>query len=45
MVNLPPEQQNERRDRGAILSFDEMVAVALALLGVGAVLWWGNGPG
>jgi hypothetical protein len=44
MVNLPPEQ-NERRDRGAILSFDEMVAVALALLGVGAVLWWGMGRG
>jgi hypothetical protein len=42
MVNLPPDQ-NDRRDRPGILSFDEMVAVVLALLGIGTVLWWGMG--
>ena len=39
MVNLPPDQ-NERRDRDQILSFDELLAVVLALLGVGTILWW-----
>jgi hypothetical protein len=39
MVNLPPDQ-NERRDRDQILSFDELLAVVLALLGIGTILWW-----
>ncbi len=39
MVNLPPDQ-NERRDREQILSFDELLAVVLALLGIGTILWW-----
>lgn len=40
MVNLPPDQ-NERRDRDQILTFDELLAVVLALLGIGSILWWG----
>ena len=36
MVNLPPDQ-NERRDREQILSFDELLAVVLALLGIGTI--------
>jgi len=39
MVNLPPDQ-NDRRDRDAILTFDELLAVVLALLGIGTILWW-----
>jgi hypothetical protein len=39
MVNLPPDQ-NDRRDRDQILSFDELLAVVLALLGIGTILWW-----
>jgi hypothetical protein len=39
MVNLPPDQ-NERRDRDQILSFDELLAIVLALLGIGTILWW-----
>jgi len=44
MVNLPPDQ-NEQRDRDPILSFDELLAVVLALLGIGAILWWGMSRG
>ena len=39
MVNLPPDQNN-RRDRDQILSFDELLAVVLALLGIGTIIWW-----
>jgi hypothetical protein len=39
MVNLPPDQ-NDRRHRDQILSFDELLAVVLALLGIGTILWW-----
>ena len=39
MVNLPPDQ-NERRDRDQILSFDELLAVVLALVGIGTIFWW-----
>ncbi len=41
MVNLPPDQ-NERRNRDQILSFDELLAVVLALLGIGAIFFWGT---
>lgn len=40
MVNLPPDQ-NESRRRDRILDFDELLAVVLALLGIGSILWWG----
>jgi len=40
MVNLPPDS-DERRRRDHILDFDELLAVVLALLGIGAILWWG----
>ncbi len=40
MVNLPPDSDDRRR-RDDILSFDELLAVVLALLGIGAILWWG----
>ncbi|MGF1568750.1 MAG: S-layer homology domain-containing protein [Nodosilinea sp.] len=42
MVNLPPDPNDSRR-RDQILSFDELLAVVLALLGIGAILWWGMG--
>lgn len=40
MVNLPPDSDESRR-RDRILDFDELLAVVLAFLGIGAVLWWG----
>lgn len=42
MVNLPPDP-NEQRRRDRILDFDELLAVVLALLGIGTILWWGMG--
>jgi S-layer homology domain len=44
MVNLPPESEERRRDRGvpsAPLSFDECVAVGVAFLAIGGILLWG----
>lgn len=51
MVNLPPDQPNpsdsvrsvdESSPRGnRILDFDELLAVVLAFIGIGSVLWWG----
>ncbi len=40
MVNLPPDPNDSRR-RDRILDFDELLAVVLALLGIGSILWWG----
>lgn len=51
MVNLPPDPPNPSdasrrggdrpsRDR-RILDFDELLAVVLAFLGIGSILWWG----
>ncbi len=51
MVNLPPDQPNPpnpiRPDGGPsprgnrILDFDELLAVVLAFVGIGSILWWG----
>lgn len=51
MVNLPPDPTNpsdasrrggDRPSRdGRILEFDELLAVVLAFLGIGSILWWG----
>ncbi|MFQ4138664.1 S-layer homology domain-containing protein [Nodosilinea sp. PGN35] len=51
MVNLPPDPPNPsdaRRPGGEtsprerrILEFDELLAVVLAFLGIGSILWWG----
>ncbi|MBE9157373.1 S-layer homology domain-containing protein [Nodosilinea sp. LEGE 06152] len=51
MVNLPPDQPNspdpsrpagESSPRGnRILDFDELLAVVLAFVGIGSILWWG----
>ena len=50
MVNLPPDQPDQpdrRRGDGAwprenrILDTDELLAVVLAFLGIGSILWWG----
>lgn len=51
MVNLPPDQPNspdpnrpagEPSPRGnRILDFDELLAVVLAFVGIGSILWWG----
>lgn len=40
MVNLPPES-NDRPPSGPMRDNDEMIAVAIAFLAVGAILWWG----
>ncbi len=46
MVNLPPDQPTpttppEPRGNDRILEFDELLAVVLAFLGIGSILWWG----
>ncbi|TVQ13646.1 MAG: S-layer homology domain-containing protein [Leptolyngbya sp. DLM2.Bin27] len=46
MVNLPPDQpspapQPEARRPDRILEFDELLALVLAFLGIGSILWWG----
>ncbi len=46
MVNLPPDQPNptnppEPRHRDRMLGSDELLAVVLAFLGIGSILWWG----
>ncbi|MGG6238965.1 S-layer homology domain-containing protein [Nodosilinea sp. AN01ver1] len=51
MVNLPPDQPNQpdpiRPATGSpsqgnrILDFDELLAVVLAFVGIGSILWWG----
>lgn len=50
MVNLPPDQPNpttspEPRQRDRILEFDELLALVLAFLGIGSILWWGLSRG
>lgn len=40
MVNLPPESEEQRRDRNP-LSFEEFVALIVAFLAVGSILLWG----
>jgi hypothetical protein len=50
MVNLPPEQPNptnqpDSRRRDRILDFDELLALVLAFLGIGSILWWGLSRG
>lgn len=40
MVNLPPDS-NEQRSRDRDLNFDEIVALIVVFLSLGAVLWWG----
>ncbi|MGF1519482.1 MAG: S-layer homology domain-containing protein [Nodosilinea sp.] len=46
MVNLPPDQPSsttspEPRRQVRILEFDELLALVLAFLGIGSILWWG----
>ncbi|NEQ46847.1 MAG: S-layer homology domain-containing protein [Leptolyngbya sp. SIOISBB] len=41
MVNLPPPEPNEQPPAGQRRDNDEAIAVAIALLSVGAILWWG----
>ncbi|MGB3202479.1 MAG: S-layer homology domain-containing protein, partial [Nodosilinea sp.] len=53
MVNFPPDQPNsaeptrpvgESSPQGnRILEFDELLAVVLAFIGIGSILWWGIG--
>lgn len=48
MVNLPPEQptptpEPDSRRRDQILDFDELLALVLAFIGIGSILWWGLG--
>ncbi|MBE9138430.1 S-layer homology domain-containing protein [Nodosilinea sp. LEGE 07088] len=50
MVNLPPEQphpttQPDSGRRDQILDFDELLALVLAFLGIGSILWWGLSRG
>lgn len=40
MVNLPPESEEQRRDRNS-LSFEEFVALIVAFLAIGSILLWG----
>lgn len=41
MVNLPPPEPNDRQPVGRPRDNDEAIAVTIALLSVGAILWWG----
>ncbi|WP_017300906.1 S-layer homology domain-containing protein [Nodosilinea nodulosa] len=53
MVNLPPDQPGQPNQpdasrpvgggspRDRILDFDELLALVLAFLGIGSILWWG----
>lgn len=41
MVNLPPPEPNEQPPSTQRRDNDEAIAVAIALLSVGAILWWG----
>ncbi|MGD1861072.1 MAG: S-layer homology domain-containing protein [Leptolyngbyaceae cyanobacterium] len=41
MVNLPPPESNDRPPSGPLRDNDEAIAVAIAFLAVGAILWWG----
>ncbi|MGB3309129.1 MAG: S-layer homology domain-containing protein [Nodosilinea sp.] len=53
MVNLPPDQPNpsdpsrpadaSSSQGNRILDFDELLALVLAFLGIGSILWWGLG--
>lgn len=40
MVNLPPDQ-NEGRSSGPLRDKDEAIAIAIAFLSIGTILWWG----
>ena len=41
MVNLPPPEPNDQQPTGQSRDNDEAIAIAIALLSVGAILWWG----
>ncbi|RZM76640.1 S-layer homology domain-containing protein [Leptolyngbya iicbica] len=41
MVNLPPPESNDQQPAGQSRDNDEAIAIAIALLSVGAILWWG----
>ncbi|MEM9768640.1 MAG: S-layer homology domain-containing protein [Cyanobacteria bacterium P01_D01_bin.71] len=41
MVNLPPPESNDRPPSGPLRDNDEAIAVAIAFLSIGAILWWG----
>jgi hypothetical protein len=41
MVNLPPPESNDQQPTGQPRDNDEAIAIAIALLSVGAILWWG----
>lgn len=51
MVNLPPDSPDRRPSTGAgesrnrIRDSDELLAVVLAFLGIGSILWWGLSRG
>jgi hypothetical protein len=40
MVNLPPDP-NDRQPPGHLRDHDEAIAIAIAFLSVGTILWWG----
>lgn len=40
MVNLPPDP-NDRQSRGPLRDNDEAIAITIAFLAIGAILWWG----
>lgn len=46
MVNLPPPESDDRQPSGPLRDNDEAIAVAIAFLSIGAILWWGltRGP-
>ena len=41
MVNLPPPESNDQQPTGQSRDNDEAIAIAIALVSVGAILWWG----
>ena len=41
MVNLPPPEPNDQQPTGQSKDNDEAIAITIALLSVGAILWWG----
>ena len=41
MVNLPPPDSNDQSPAGQRRDNDEAIAITIALLSVGAILWWG----
>jgi len=41
MVNLPPPEPNDRQPARPSRDNDEAIAIAIAFLTIGAILWWG----